>query len=200
VFGDRTLRSYQLLFWLSCRVYAAEGVAVPLAAEYGGGARTAGLLLAAMPAGVALGGVLLTRACPPGARGRLMLPLAVLSCAVLLPAAFRPPLPVLLALFFVSGLAGSFSIPLNALFGRAVPAAYRARAFGVALSGLCAVQGLAMFAAGAGAEALRPSLVVAGAALLATVAVLAVVASWPRPAEPSPSAARAEPAPSPAPA
>ena len=188
VFGDRTLRSYLLLFWLSCLVYAAEGVAVPLAAEYGGGARTAGLLLAAMPAGVALGGVLLTRACPPGVRSRLMLPLAVLSCAVLLPAAARPPLPVLLALFLVSGLAGAFSIPLNSLFGRAVPAAYRARAFGVAMSGLCAVQGLAMFAAGAGAEALRPSLVVGGAALLATVAVLVVVASWPRTTAPVPAA------------
>jgi MFS family permease len=186
VFGDRTLRSYLLLFWLSCLVYAAEGVAAPLAAEYGGGAWTGGLLLAAMPAGVAIGGVLLTRFCPPGTRRRIMLPLAVLSCAVLLPVAVKPPLPVVLALFFVSGLAGSFSIPLNALFGRAVPAAYRARAFGVAMSGLCAVQGLAMFAAGASAEWLRPTLVVGGAALAGTLAVGLVVASWPRVTEPAP--------------
>ncbi|GIE28174.1 MFS transporter [Actinoplanes italicus] len=186
VFADRTLRSYLLLFWLSCLVYAAEGVAAPLAAEYGAGAWTGGLLLAAMPAGVAVGGVLLTRVCAPRLRQRIMLPLALLSCAVLLPIAARPPLAVVLTLFFVSGLAGSFSIPLNALFGRAVPAAYRARAFGVAMSGLCAVQGLAMFAAGAAAEWLRPTLVVGGAGLAATVAVGVVAASWPRVTEPVP--------------
>jgi hypothetical protein len=187
VFADRTLRSYLLLFWLSCLVYAAEGVAAPLAAEYGGAAWTGGLLLAAMPAGVAVGGVLLTRFCPPALRQRIMLPLALASCAVLLPVAAKPPLPVVLVLFFVSGLAGAFSIPLNALFGRAVPAAYRARAFGVAMSGLCAVQGLAMFAAGASAEWLRPTLVVGGAALVGTIAVGLVVASWPRVPEPEPT-------------
>jgi hypothetical protein len=186
VFADRTLRSYLLLFWLSCLVYAAEGVAAPLAAEYGGGAWTGGLMLAAMPAGVAIGGVLLTRFCPPAVRQRIMLPLAVLSCAVLLPVAAAPPVPVVLTLFFVSGLAGSFSIPLNALFGRAVPAAYRARAFGVAMSGLCAVQGLAMFAAGASAQWLRPTTVIGGAALLATIAVGVVAASWPRVTEQAP--------------
>ncbi|GAA4600938.1 MFS family permease [Actinoplanes octamycinicus] len=179
VFTDRTLRSYLLLFWLACLVYATEGVVAPLAGEYGGGARTGGLLLAMMPAGVAIGGVLLTRFCGPDLRERLMLPLAVLSCAVLLPVAARPPLPVVLILLFVSGLAGAFSIPLNGLFGRAVPAAYRARAFGVAMSGLCAVQGLAMLGAGAAAEWVRPSLVVGGVALLATLAVLAVLAGWP---------------------
>jgi hypothetical protein len=114
-----------------------------------------------------------------------MLPLAVLSCAVLLPLAARPPLPVVVALFFVSGLAGAFSIPLNALFGRAVPAGYRARAFGVAMSGLLAVQGLAMFAAGALSETLRPTLVVGGAALVATMAVGVVIAFWPRAAGPA---------------
>ncbi|GAA2674731.1 MFS transporter [Actinoplanes palleronii] len=181
VFTNRTLRSYLLLFWLSCLVYATEGVVAPLAGEYGGGARTVGLLLAMMPAGVAVGGVLLTRFCSPELRRRSMLPLAVLSCAVLLPVAGHPPLPVVLALLFVSGLAGAFSIPLNAVFGRAVPAAYRARAFGVAMSGLCAVQGLAMLGAGAAAEAVRPTLVVGGVALLATLAVLTVVATWPSP-------------------
>ncbi|WP_051809540.1 MFS transporter [Actinoplanes subtropicus] len=192
VFGDRTLRSYLLLFWLSCLVYAAEGVTAPLAAEYGGGARTGGLLLAAMPAGVAIGGVLLTRACPPALRQRLMVPLAVSSCAVLLPIAARPPLPVVVALFFVSGLAGAFSIPLNALFGRAVPAAYRARAFGVAMSGLWAVQGLAMFAGGAAAEVLPPTVVVAGAALAGTLGVGLVAASWRRTARPAAETAPAE--------
>ncbi|AEV83011.1 major facilitator superfamily protein [Actinoplanes sp. SE50] len=108
-----------------------------------------------------------------------MVPLAVLSTTALLPVAAHPPRPVVLALLFVSGLAGAFSVPLNSLFGRAVPAAYRARAFGVAMSGLCGIQGLAMLAAGAAAESLRPSLVVGTAGLAATVAILAVLLTWP---------------------
>jgi MFS family permease len=182
VFGDRTLRSYLLLCWLACLVYGTEGVVAPLAAQYGGGARTGGLLLAAMPLGVAVGGVAITRFCPPPLRQRLMLPLAGLSCVALIPVAAQPPLPVLLALLFVSGFAGAFSIPLNAMFGRAVPAAYRARAFGVAMSGLCAVQGLAMVGAGIAAETLAASTVVAGAGAVAALSVLAVTLHWPRPA------------------
>lgn len=184
VFGNPLLRSYILLFWLSCLVYATEGVVAPLAAEYGGGAMTGGLLLAAMPAGVAVGGVALTRWCSPALRNRLMLPLAVLSCVVLIPVAAHPPMPVLLALLVVSGLAGAFSIPLNALFGRAVPTEFRGRAFGVVMSGLCAVQGLSMIGAGAAAEFLAPTTVVAGAGVVATLAVLAVIARWPRDAQP----------------
>ncbi|MFI7602477.1 MFS transporter [Actinoplanes sp. NPDC049681] len=180
VFSDRRLRSYLLLFWFSCLVYGAEGVAAPLSKQYGGGAFTGGLILAAMPLGVAVGGVFLTRGCPPALRQRLTVPLAVVSCAALVPVAAHPPLPVLLALLIASGLAGAFSIPLNAIFGRAVPAAYRARAFGVAMSGVCAVQGLAMIGAGAAAERLAPTTVVGGAGLLATLSVVAVAARWPR--------------------
>jgi hypothetical protein len=180
VFSDRRLRSYLLLFWLSCLVYAAEGVAAPLSKQYGGGALTGGLILAAMPLGVAVGGVALTRGCPPALRQRLMVPLAIASGAALVPIAAHLPLPVLLALLIASGLAGSFSIPLNAIFGRAVPVAYRARAFGVAMSGACAAQGLAMIEAGMAAERLAPTTVVGGAGVLATLSVAAVAARWPR--------------------
>jgi MFS family permease len=180
VFADRRLRSYLLLFWFSCLVYAAEGVVVPLSKQYGGGSLTGGLLLAAMPLGVAVGGVVLTRGCPPALRNRLMVPLAIASGVALVPIAAHPPLPVLLALLVASGLAGAFSIPLNAIFGRAVPAAFRARAFGVAMSGVCAVQGLAMIGAGAATELWAPSTVVGGAGVLATLSVAAVAARWPR--------------------
>jgi hypothetical protein len=200
VFGNPMLRSSILLFWLSCLVYATEGVVAPLAAQYGGGALTGGLLLAAMPLGVAVGGVVLTRGCAPALRRRLMLPLAVLSCVALVPVAARPPLPLLLVLLVVSGFAGAFSVPLNALFGRAVPTEYRARAFGVVMSGLCAVQGLAMVGAGVAAEFLAPTAVVAGAGAVATLSVLMVAARWPgeapsERAEPEPAAdVQAQPA------
>ena len=54
----------------------------------------------------------------------------------------------MVALLFVSGLGASWLIPLNVSFVQAVPAAYRGRAFGVAVSGLYGVQALGALAAG----------------------------------------------------
>jgi predicted MFS family arabinose efflux permease len=187
ILRDARLRAYVLLLWTSSVLYAAEGLVVPLSRQYSGGAVTGGLLLAASPLGVIVGGLVLTRLCPPALRDRLMVPLALLSCVALVPVAARPPLAVVLALLLVSGFAAAFSIPLNALFGRAVPAAYRARAFGVAMSGLGVVQGLAMVAAGAAAEVLAPTSAVAGAGVLAALGVATVAARWPGPTLPAPA-------------
>ncbi|HEY0001758.1 MAG TPA: MFS transporter, partial [Actinoplanes sp.] len=70
------------------------------------------------------------------------------------------------------------------LFGRAVPNRYRARAFGVAVSGLCAGQGLAMLGAGFLAGFSAPTAVIAASGVAGTLAVAAVAARWPRPATP----------------
>lgn len=177
IFRNPLLRSSVLLFWFSCLVYVVEGVVAPLTRQYGGSPRTGGLLLSAMPLGVALGGVLLTRGVPPLLRNRLIVPLALVCCAVVIPVAMHPPLPVLLALLFASGLAGAFSIPLNAVFGRTVPTEYRARAFGVVMSGLCAVQGLAMIGGGVAADWIPPTTVVGATGAVATLLVLAVCVS-----------------------
>ncbi|HEY4605406.1 MAG TPA: MFS transporter, partial [Blastococcus sp.] len=81
------------------------------------------------------------------------------------------PFGVVVALLFVSGLGASWLIPLNVTFVQAVPAAYRGRAFGVAVSGLYGVQGLGALGAGLAAEAFAPSsvLVLCGAVGLAAV-------------------------------
>jgi hypothetical protein len=79
---------------------------------------------------------------------------------------------VVVALMFVSGLGGSWVIPLNASFVQAVPSAYRGRAYGVAVSGLLGVQGLGSLAAGLAAEVLEPSGVVVLCGGLGLVAVV----------------------------
>ena len=122
----------------------------PLARQYGGGAGTVGLLLAAAPLGMALGGVALTRFCPPAARPRLILPLAAMSAGVLTVTWLVPPLWMMLLLLALAGAASAFAIPLNALFGRAVPRQYRGRAFGVAITGLSGLQGTADGPGGSG--------------------------------------------------
>ncbi|MGW0434775.1 MFS transporter [Micromonospora sp. NPDC003197] len=187
VFTDRRLRAYVVVLWVaSAFTYAAEGLMSPLAVQYGGGPGLVGLLLAAAPLGMAVGGVAITRLCPPDARPRLVLPLAVLSGAVLVAVWFAPPLWAVLWLLVLAGASSSFAIPLNALFGRAVPAEHRARAFGIAITGLSGFQGLAMLLAGLAAERWSATTVIGAAGLLGSVAVLAATPLWPRRSPPTP--------------
>ena len=170
-----------LLLWVGTLFgYAWEGIATPLTDELGRGATALGVLLAANPLGVTIGGVLLVRLIRPDVRERLMAPLIVLSLVPLLigglvvatAGAGEVTFGVLVGLLFLSGLGASWVLPLNYSFVQAVPSAYRGRAFGVAVSGLYGVQGLGALAAGFAAEGLAPSLVVA---LCGGVGLLAVL-------------------------
>ncbi|MGV9213511.1 MFS transporter [Micromonospora sp. RB23] len=177
--ADPRLRAYVLVLWTaSAFTYAAEGLTAPLARQYDGNAATVGVLLAAAPTGMALGGVALTRFCPPAARPRLILPLAALSAGVLTAAWLVPPLWVLLLLLALAGAASAFAVPLNALFGRAVPTAFRGRAFGVAVTGLSGLQGAAMVLAGLAADRWPATTVVGVSGLSGAVAVLALGPLW----------------------
>jgi MFS family permease len=168
------------VLWLGTAfVYAPEGIAAPLVDELGRGATGVGILLAANPLGVTIGGLLLARLVAPRRREQLVPALVLLSLVPMvlagLTAGFAGPgslsFAVVVALLFVSGLGSAWMIPLNASFVQAVPASHRGRAFGVAVSGLYGVQGLGALAAGAAAEGLPPSGVVAlcGAVGLAAV-------------------------------
>ncbi|MEU5781548.1 MFS transporter [Micromonospora lupini] len=186
IVADPRLRAYVLVLWTaSAFTYAAEGLMAPLARQYGGGAATVGLLLAAAPAGMALGGVALTRFCPPAARPRLILPLAALAAGVLTAAWLVPALWVVLLLLGLAGAASAFAIPLNALFGRAVPAQFRGRAFGVAITGLSGLQGAAMVLAGLAADRWPATTVIGFSGLAGAVAVLALGPLWRRATAPA---------------
>jgi MFS family permease len=181
VFGHRVLRSYLLLVWaVSALVSASEGLAAAYAAHLGEGPAAVGLLLAGLPFGMAFGGLVLTRAVPPVRRIRLAIPLATLSTTALLPLLLDPPLPVVLALYVVSGIGLAAAIPLNAMFVRAVAPPYRGRAFGVARSGLEVAQGLAIVVAGAVASVLPVPVVIAlFGGVVGTVLVAVIAMRWP---------------------
>jgi MFS family permease len=182
VFGDPVLRGYVLLFWVaSAFTYAYEGIAVPWAKALGGGAGITGMILASGPLGLAVGSLVVTRVLGPRTRMRLLIPFAVLSVLALVPAVWLDSLPAVLLLLFLAGFGSAFHAPLNALFVRAVPAAYRGRAFGVAQSGVQAIQGLAMLAAGGAAVFFAPGLVIGWCGIIGTVAVVGLAwAFWPR--------------------
>jgi MFS family permease len=179
--GSPRLLAIVALLWLGTFFgYAWEGVAAPLAAELGRDATSLGVLLAANPLGVTIGGLVLARLVRPDVRERLMTPLVVLSLLPLLiggvlAATFGGgtwSFAVLVGLLFLSGLGASWVIPLNVAFVQAVPTAFRGRAFGVAVSGLYGVQGIGALAAGAAAEGVAPTGVMAlcgGLGLLAVV-------------------------------
>jgi MFS family permease len=178
--SPRLLAIVGLLWIATLFAYAAEGVATPWTDELGQGTTGLGVLLAANPLGVTLGGLVIARLVPPDRRERLVVPLVVVSLAPVLAAgavslvlgAGTVPFVLVVGLLFVSGLGASWLIPLNVSFVQAVPSAFRGRAFGVAVSGLYGVQGLGAFGAGLVAEGLSAG----GAVLLSGAVGLVAVA------------------------
>jgi MFS family permease len=169
--------------------YASEGVAAPLVEELGSRDTAAiGILLAANPLGVTVGGLVIARLIAPERRERLVIPLVVLSLAPILAAGLVAvlagpgtlPFAVVVGLLFVSGLGASWLIPLNVSFVQAVPSAYRGRAFGVAVSGLYGVQALGALAAGLGAEGVSASGVLALSGGIGLIAVAPALVAYRR--------------------
>ena len=145
-----------LFGWLAGFYIVPEGLAAPYARSLHGNALTVGLLMAAVPLGTVIGAFLLSRVAAPSARIRMMGWLAVLSCAPLIGSAWNPPLWAVLALWTLAGAGGAYQLAAAAAFVQALRPDTRARAFGVAQSGLYAVQGLGILARG-GAVDRRPA-------------------------------------------
>jgi MFS family permease len=183
------LRAIITLLWIGTLfAFAPEGLAVPFARQLGQGTTGVGILLAANPLGVTLGALVVGRLVGPARRERLMAPLVVLSLLPLVAAGLiattagpgRVPFAAVLVLMFASGVGAAWSIPLNVSFVQAVPAAFRGRAFGVAVSGIYGVQGVGVLAAGALAEGLSAGGVVVVAGALGLVAVVAPLLAFHR--------------------
>ncbi len=172
--GNPRLRTLVALAWLATCWVVPEGLAAPYARQLGGGTTTIGLILAAQPAGTAAAGLVLVRFAPP-LRRRLMVPLAALAGLAMLVCGLDPPLAVVLAALAASGVGCSYQLVANLEFMQTVPNAARGQAFGLAVTGLTAGQGLGIFAAGAAAGHWNPAYVVAAAGALGVllVAVLA---------------------------
>jgi MFS family permease len=167
-----SLRALVALATVAGFYVTVEGLAVPYADEIGGGAKAAGLLLAAQPAGAVLGMWLITL-WPPERRMRFLGPLAIAACVPLVFCALKPGLAVTVLLWGLSGVASSYHLPASASFVQAVPDHQRGQAFGVASTALKSSQGLGILLAGVLAERFTPSLALAvmGAAGILTAIV-----------------------------
>ncbi|MFC4117825.1 MFS transporter [Nonomuraea zeae] len=190
VFGDPVMRVIAFIAFATVTfVIVPEGLAAAWASEIGGGGAAQGLIMAANPLGVAIGGLLLTRLLRPKARIRLIRPLAVLAPLTLVPAIFDPPLTGVLILVTASGVVMSLLLPAaQTLFKDVLPDEYRARAFGVMNSGIQIAQGAAILTTGALSERFPTSAVIGAwcaAGVVLMILVTALPLSRPEPSVPT---------------
>ncbi len=176
IFGDPRLRTLLGLAWLAGLYVVPEGVAAPYAHEVEHGATAVGLLMAAMPAGTALGTYLFVRLVPARTRSRWMGPLGAAAGVPLIACWMLPNLPVSLVLWAASGLFFSYQVQVVTEYVRAVPDGQRGQAVGIASSGLLAVQGIGVLLGGLVAGAWGVGWAVGGAGLVGML--LAIILTW----------------------
>lgn len=163
-----------------CVSAAAEGTAVPLARQLGGGATAAGLLLASMTAGAAVSMTAAGRWGSPAARSRTVAPMACLSAAWLVLFAFRPPLPAAIAYLAAAGLCSGYMIATNAAFARAIADEDLGKASGAANAAMLGVQAAVIVAAGALAGHIGASATLAIAGAAGVLAAVPLGVAWGR--------------------
>jgi predicted MFS family arabinose efflux permease len=173
--ADAWVRRLLLVQWLPCAfVVGAEALLVAYSAGRGFPPATVGLLLAASPAGMLVGQVVVGRFVRPAARTRLVAPLILVLGLPPVAFALDPPLLVCGLLMLVSGAGFAYSLGLQRAFVDAVPEPSRGQAFGLLSTGLMTLQGLGpvLFGAVAQIGSVRWAVAAAGATTVAT-AVLA---------------------------
>jgi MFS family permease len=180
VFASPALCVPMLFGWLAAFSDAPEGVVTPLARALGGGAATVGAILAAPGLGQTIGALAFSRFAAPATRLRLMGPLAIATCAVLILFAWRPGLTGSLLILGASGLFTSYQLAANAAFVSATPQEQRGQAFGLAQGGMSLGQGTVMILAGAAAQHHAPARVIAVCGAVGAVLALAIALTWVR--------------------
>ncbi|MDX3611333.1 MFS transporter [Streptomyces europaeiscabiei] len=169
------VRALLLAQWLApALMVGAEGVLVPYAARVGA-PDAAGLLFAAVAAGMFAGNLVVGRLVRPAGRERLAGPLALALGLPLLGFALCPAPGYAAILLTVSGFGVAYQLALAPRFLDAVPETQRGQAFGLLLTGTMTLQGLAAAAGGALGEVVAPALVVT---LAGAASAIAALMSW----------------------
>jgi len=179
VTADRRLRSLVGLACVSGALFVPEGLAVPYAAQIHAGTAAIGWLMAANPAGMIVGMLIIQRM-RPDTRIRVMGPLAIAACVALLPTGFAPVLGGAVALWFLSGVASAYNLVTNATFVQMVPDHSRGQAVGLAQAAIRVAQGVGIVGSGLLAQLLRPGQVIALAAAIGVLLAVSTATAWSR--------------------
>jgi MFS family permease len=180
VFGDPALRTLIGLAWLAAFYEVPEGLAAPYAASLKGGAVATGLLIAFSQLGAAVAAPVFIKKIGPLTRLRWMGPMTVLTCGILAVTILRPDLEISMAIFALSNTFAMYQIAANTAFVERIPNERRAQAFGLANAGLVVGQGVAFAIAGAAAEVVPPSTVVALSGGLGALIACGLALRWRR--------------------
>jgi MFS family permease len=175
ILGNRALRRLLLFGWLvPLFSVAPESLAAPYVLGSGGAQALVGLWLVALPVGVIVGDLLGVWVLSAEHQQRLIAPIALLGFLPYLAFVARPTIAVALPLLVVAGLGSGYFLGLDALVRDTAPRALFTRTMAVNTAGLMTIQGLGFAAAGALAQVLPPSVVIAlaGAGGLLTILVL----------------------------
>ncbi|RRS01277.1 MFS transporter [Glycomyces terrestris] len=197
VVGDRRLLAVAGLVWLVGCYVVAEALAAPYAAQIGAGGEAAGVLMASVVVGTAIGSLLVAKL--DGAwRRRLVVPLAVAAGVPLAATAAAPPLWATIALWTLAGVFHAYIVLAQIRFTQFIPDGMRSRAIGFAAAGLQTAQGLGIAAGGALAEWTSPSTAIGvcaavGACLAALIGLVSRVHRADPPAPQSQSGQPVEP-------
>lgn len=179
VFGDPALRALVVLGWgAAVFLVAPEAVALAYAREDGAGAAVGAGLMASLPAGAALGALLVSRLDPLRQVG-LIVPLAVAACAPLMLTSLAPPWQVALPLWFVAGLSQGFMVPLMTTVNLVSPPSLRGRVNGLAGAGFSTITAATFLLSGAMADLASPAVAVTVAAVVGLALVGAAHRTWP---------------------
>ncbi|MBM7441393.1 MFS family permease [Streptomyces sp. HB132] len=174
--GDRRIRGLLLLFWVPAFfVVAPEALAAPYVDAIGAGPAALGLLMCAMAVGHIGAELYVGTALAPGARSRIVLPVAAVGLLPLMLYAFRPGTALTAAALVLAGAGAAYVIGLDQWFVDAVPEYLRGRAMTVLTAGLMTAQGLGMALAGLAAEFFPVHRVVASSGAVGTVCTLLLV-------------------------
>jgi len=178
IFTDPVRRSFVLLGWgAALFLIAPEGVALAYAMEHGQ-PDLGGVLMAAIPAGTALGAVYVSRLSPERAV-RAIRPMLLLSSLPLVAAGLNFPVYPAIALWFVAGTCQAFLVPIMVTVNLVTPSAWRGRVNGFAAAGYSLATAIGFLVAGLVADLTRPAVAVAGAGVLGLALLVAAHLSWP---------------------
>ena len=190
------VRHILLSWWVpSTLLVGAEALVVAYVGERGGSAAPTGLLLAAFPAGAAIGDLVVGRWLSAARRRRAVPWLFVLVGIPLLPLAWGPSTAVTVALFTVAGAATAYQLGGQQDFLDAVPDARRGLAFGLYGTGMMTCQGVGPVVAGVLADVVGAAVTITalGATVLFAALFLARLPAQHGPVaspDPAPVAAR----------
>lgn len=172
---EQRMRLLLALTTLAGLFVVPEGLAVPLVAQLNGSAVVAGLLLAAIPLGGAVGALFLIRLVRPPRRESVSGQMAVACGLLLVITAAQPPWPVVLLAWFLSGAASAYQVEVITEIARSAPERRRSRVVGVAAGWLATAQGVGLLTFGGLAQPLGAATSIAVAGASGSFLALAVV-------------------------